>query len=193
MRRKDYEYDAIVIGTGMSGGWALKELTEAGLETLALERGRMVRHKLDYQTEHKDPHEIPGRGRVLPEELEPYGRHMAKVSRVSRFGVEVHIPKFNITGFLPTRIIGEKPVVKGPTLQLRAGNKLFSFTEGNQIRIRIKDVDFLRLQVLFDHHVVVAWWDWMQQQCLLWRKHWPARTMPLSNQRSNLLLDAARP
>ena len=72
MRRKDYEFDAIVIGTGMSGGWAIKELTEAGLETLALERGRMVRHKLDYETEHKSPWEISGRGRVKPEELEHY-------------------------------------------------------------------------------------------------------------------------
>jgi choline dehydrogenase-like flavoprotein len=72
MPRKDYEFDAIVIGTGMAGGWAIKELTEAGLETLALERGRMVRHRLDYKTEHKSPWEIPGRGRVAPEELEHY-------------------------------------------------------------------------------------------------------------------------
>jgi ribonuclease R len=77
-------------------------------------------------------------------------RHTAKVTRVSNFGIEVHLPTFNITGFLPSRAIGEKPVVKGPTLQLRAGRKLFSFTEGYSIDIQIKDVDFLRLQVLFE-------------------------------------------
>lgn len=43
-------YDAIVVGSGMSGGWAAKELTEKGLKTLVLERGRMVRHVEDYPT-----------------------------------------------------------------------------------------------------------------------------------------------
>lgn len=77
-------------------------------------------------------------------------RHTAKVTRVSRFGIEVHIQAFNITGFLPSRSIGEKAVVKGSTLQLRAGRKLFSFTEGYGVDIRIKDVDFLKLQVLLE-------------------------------------------
>jgi choline dehydrogenase-like flavoprotein len=63
---KDYEFDAIVVGTGMSGGWAMKELTERGLRTLAIERGRMVEHGVDYITEHKYPWEVAGRGRVPP-------------------------------------------------------------------------------------------------------------------------------
>ena len=49
------EYDAIVIGTGISGGWAAKELSEKGLKTLVLERGRMVNHIQDYPTMNKDP------------------------------------------------------------------------------------------------------------------------------------------
>jgi len=77
-------------------------------------------------------------------------RHEATVLRVSRYGIEVHVPEFNITGFLPARTIGERPELKGPTLQLRAGKRLFSFTEGYKIRIRIQDVDFLRLQVLLE-------------------------------------------
>ena len=48
-------YDAIVVGTGISGGWAAKELTEKGLKTLVLERGRMVRHIEDYPTMNDDP------------------------------------------------------------------------------------------------------------------------------------------
>lgn len=48
-------YDAIVVGTGISGGWAAKELTEKGLKTLVLERGRMVRHIEDYPTMFDDP------------------------------------------------------------------------------------------------------------------------------------------
>src|SRR5688500_18006541 len=47
-------YDAIVVGTGISGGWAAKELTEKGLKTLVLERGRMVNHP-EYPTAMKDP------------------------------------------------------------------------------------------------------------------------------------------
>ena len=59
-------YDAIVVGSGMSGGWAMKELCEKGLKTLVLERGRMVRHIEDYITEHKETWELPNRGRVPP-------------------------------------------------------------------------------------------------------------------------------
>ncbi len=43
-------YDAIVVGSGISGGWAAKELCEAGLKTLVLERGRDVVHLKDYPT-----------------------------------------------------------------------------------------------------------------------------------------------
>lgn len=56
-------YDAIVIGSGMSGGWAAKELTEKGLKVLVLERGRAVAHGEDYITEHRPPWETPYRGR----------------------------------------------------------------------------------------------------------------------------------
>jgi len=47
---KNNEFDAIVVGTGISGGWAAKELTEKGLKTLDLERGRMIEHITDYPT-----------------------------------------------------------------------------------------------------------------------------------------------
>jgi choline dehydrogenase-like flavoprotein len=61
-------YDAIVVGSGISGGWAAKELTEKGLKTLVLERGRDVRHISDYPTATKAPWELPHRGR-LPDEM----------------------------------------------------------------------------------------------------------------------------
>lgn len=48
-------YDAIVVGSGITGGWAAKELTERGLRVLVIERGREVRHGEDYTTEHKPP------------------------------------------------------------------------------------------------------------------------------------------
>ncbi|MGH7495394.1 MAG: GMC oxidoreductase [bacterium] len=56
------EYDAIVIGSGISGGWAAKELTERGLKTLVLERGRHVEHGKDYVTEDKGDWEFRFRG-----------------------------------------------------------------------------------------------------------------------------------
>jgi choline dehydrogenase-like flavoprotein len=59
-------FDAIVVGSGMSGGWAAKELTEKGLKTLVLERGRMVRHP-DYPTATKDPWELPYGNRITQE------------------------------------------------------------------------------------------------------------------------------
>lgn len=57
-------YDAIVIGSGMSGGWAAKELCEKGLKTLVLERGRNVEHIKDYPTANLNPWELPHRGRL---------------------------------------------------------------------------------------------------------------------------------
>src|SRR6266702_1524626 len=58
-------YDAIVIGSGITGGWAAKELTEKGLETLVIERGRNVEHRKDYITEHKPNWQFPLRNARL--------------------------------------------------------------------------------------------------------------------------------
>ncbi len=61
---KERTYDAIVIGSGMSGGWAAKELTGNGLKTLVVERGRDVRHLKDYPTTNMYPWEFPHGGAV---------------------------------------------------------------------------------------------------------------------------------
>lgn len=61
-------YDAIVVGTGISGGWAAKELCENGLKTLVLERGRMVTHIKDYPTANLDPWDLPNNGDLSPEQ-----------------------------------------------------------------------------------------------------------------------------
>ena len=55
----DKHYDAIVVGSGISGGWAAKELTEKGLNVLVLERGKMIKHVRDYKGEHMPPWKIP--------------------------------------------------------------------------------------------------------------------------------------
>jgi choline dehydrogenase-like flavoprotein len=65
---KDRTYDVIVIGSGISGGWAAKEFGEKGLKTLVLERGRDVKHIVDYPTTNKMPWEFEHRGR-LPLEI----------------------------------------------------------------------------------------------------------------------------
>lgn len=63
-------YDAIVVGSGISGGWAAKELTEKGLKVLLLERGPNVEHVKDYKTATLPPWEVPHRGRRTQEMLE---------------------------------------------------------------------------------------------------------------------------
>lgn len=57
-------FDAIVVGSGISGGWAAKELTEKGLKTLMVERGRPVEHRKDYVGEGVKPWQMPFRGQV---------------------------------------------------------------------------------------------------------------------------------
>jgi choline dehydrogenase-like flavoprotein len=66
--KQQNSYDAIVIGSGISGGWAAKELTEKGLKTLVLERGRDVVHLKDYPTATKNPWDFEHRG-DLPAKL----------------------------------------------------------------------------------------------------------------------------
>lgn len=56
------DYDAIVVGSGISGGWAAKELTERGLRVLLLERGRNIEHVKDYVNATKAPWQYPHRG-----------------------------------------------------------------------------------------------------------------------------------
>lgn len=58
----DNQFDAIVIGSGISGGWAAKELTEKGLKVIMLERGRNIEHIKDYVNAAKESWEFPHRG-----------------------------------------------------------------------------------------------------------------------------------
>ncbi len=70
---KQNTYDAIVVGTGISGGWASKELSEKGLKTLVLERGRDIKHPNDYPTATLDPWQIPNGGKPTQEDLQKQG------------------------------------------------------------------------------------------------------------------------
>ena len=62
-------YGAIVIGSGVAGGWAAKEFCDKGIKTLVLERGRKVTHNEDYPTTLMSPWEFPHRGRLTNEEI----------------------------------------------------------------------------------------------------------------------------
>src|SRR5450432_1079098 len=65
-------YDAIVVGSGISGGWAAKELTEKCLKVLLLERGRNIEHITGYVNALKQPWELPHRGKNSQALLEAY-------------------------------------------------------------------------------------------------------------------------
>ena len=68
----DNTYDAIVVGSGISGGWAAKELTEKGLKVLLLERGEDIKHVVDYKTANTPQWEFPHRGGRTQEMIENY-------------------------------------------------------------------------------------------------------------------------
>ncbi|MDG2108482.1 MAG: GMC family oxidoreductase [Flavobacteriaceae bacterium] len=69
MKTVTNSYDTIVVGAGMSGGWAAKEFSEQGLKTLLLERGPNVEHLKDYPTTNMQPWEFKHRGRLTSKEI----------------------------------------------------------------------------------------------------------------------------
>ncbi|MBC6411204.1 MAG: GMC family oxidoreductase [Ekhidna sp.] len=77
------EFDAIVVGTGITGGWAAKELTEKGLKTLVLERGRMIEHIKDYPTMYMDLWDFENGGQLSEKE-------QARQLKQSRTGYVTH-------------------------------------------------------------------------------------------------------
>ena len=81
--QRNEPFDAIVVGSGITGGWAAKELTEKGLRTLVIERGRDVEHKTGYVTEWAQPWQLAHRGKGDPA---LYARDYAIQSRNYAFG-----------------------------------------------------------------------------------------------------------
>ncbi len=69
---KEMTFDAIVVGSGITGGWAAKELCERGLRTLLIERGRNLEHVKGYTTATKEPWEFPHDGKLTKQDLETY-------------------------------------------------------------------------------------------------------------------------
>jgi choline dehydrogenase-like flavoprotein len=69
---KEMAFDAIVIGSGVSGGWAAKELTEKGLRVLMLERGRALEHVTGYENAMKAPWEMQYAGRLTLKQIETH-------------------------------------------------------------------------------------------------------------------------
>lgn len=70
--KEEVTYDAIVVGSGISGGWAAKELSEKGLKVAMIDRGRDVKHIVDYKTANLDPWDFETRGRLDLKTMEEY-------------------------------------------------------------------------------------------------------------------------
>ena len=81
---EEITYDAIIVGSGVSGGWAAKELTEKGLKVLLLERGRDVKHG-QYPTANLDEWDVPFRGDLTPEERKDYLKQTRTGYTVTQF------------------------------------------------------------------------------------------------------------
>jgi len=84
--KEENTYDAIVIGSGISGGWAAKELTEKGLRVLMLERGMNIEHITGYETAMKNPWDFKHAGRLTEEQkrTHPVQKKRLSLSRSQR-------------------------------------------------------------------------------------------------------------
>ena len=97
----DNSFDAIVIGSGISGGWAAKELCDKGMKTLVLERGRNVEHIKDYPTANLAPWELPHRGALTRKykEENPVASRIAAEDVLHFFVKDVEHPYVQETPF----------------------------------------------------------------------------------------------
>jgi len=82
--KEEVSYDAIVVGSGISGGWAAKELSEKGMKTLVLERGRDIKHG-QYPTANLDSWDVPNAGRMSEEEMKDYEKQGRTGYTVSQY------------------------------------------------------------------------------------------------------------
>ena len=82
--KDEVTYDAIVVGSGVSGGWAVKELTEKGLKVLLLERGRDVKHG-EYPTAAMETWDMPNGGELTEEEWKEYPKQRRTNYTVTQF------------------------------------------------------------------------------------------------------------
>lgn len=124
---------------------------ELRTEALVTDLNDMATH-CSIQAEVAEMTEMAVKDLKVCQYMEPHigEKLQARVRRVSRGGMEVDLVDFNVTGFLPTRALGDRPKVEGATLTVRAGRRSLSFTEGHPVAVRVKDVDFLKLQVMLE-------------------------------------------
>ncbi|GAA4305115.1 GMC family oxidoreductase [Compostibacter hankyongensis] len=95
-------YDAIVIGSGISGGWAAKELTEKGLKTIMLERGQNIEHIKDYKHTAQPPWEFRHRGRTSMQTKKDYpvlSRHYGNITNLEWWVNEKESPYIEVKPF----------------------------------------------------------------------------------------------
>lgn len=83
-------YDAIVCGSGITGGWAAKELTERGLKVLLVERGPDLKHRIDYKTENKAPWDLDFRGYSDPKVLNS-SKRIQKHAKMDEWVQEMYV------------------------------------------------------------------------------------------------------
>jgi choline dehydrogenase-like flavoprotein len=84
------DFDAIVVGSGITGGWAAKELTERGLKVLLVERGPNLEHRRDYSTEFMSPWATPFRGEIDPAALHG-SRRVQRNGRMTEWGAPMFV------------------------------------------------------------------------------------------------------
>ena len=156
--KNEVTYDAIVVGSGISGGYAAMELCEKGYKTLVLERGRMVRHG-EYPTAGLDPWDLPNNNMVAAEEI---ANHYFKQNRLSWWVREDHKHFINKDDEYPYDEVNRFDWIRGHHVGGR------SILWGRQC-YRLSDIDFeanAREGIAVDWPIrykdIAPWYDYVE-------------------------------
>lgn len=156
--KDNHSFDAIVIGSGLSGGWAAKELTEKGLNVLMLERGHELEHIKGYETAMMDPWEFKHRGRITQKQREHH-KYLSRDYPYSEFNASYWFKDSDAPYKEKQTFDWFRPDIKGGK-SIMWGRQSYRFSD-QDFEANLKDGHGIDWPVRYDD--IAPWYDYVEE------------------------------